>query len=164
MKIDYNADGRWSVAAVQARYRQLSNSLGGMAGFEPEPRTYTNPRGMTWVYNIMDSVVDGAQLGDKACIELCVEYIEANIMAPTTGYIRERMARSLCRVELTPRQKQRLAAVFVGQLEKQQLRKEFREYTRLFRKIGVESYRAEIERLASSDQAYIRRAVARLLD
>ena len=46
--------------------------------------TYTNTAGITWIYNNMDAVVDGVQLGDSACVQLSVDYINDNIMAPTT--------------------------------------------------------------------------------
>jgi len=52
--IDSNPTGRWGVAAVQARYQSLRAQLGGVDGFSPEPLRLTNPRGLTWVYNIME--------------------------------------------------------------------------------------------------------------
>lgn len=163
MKIDFNSEGKWSVSSVKERYRELSLSLGGVSGFEPEPRKYTNQKGVTWTYNIMDSVVDGVQLGDKACIQISIEYIAAHDMRSTTGYIRERMARALRSVELTKVQKVMLAKVFLSQLESGKLYKEFREYSRLFKKIGVEPYRREIEKFENSNKHYIKRAASKLL-
>ena len=48
--IDYNSDGKWSAQAVESRYARLRTQLGGVADFALTPRTYTNNRGMTWVY------------------------------------------------------------------------------------------------------------------
>ena len=76
MEINYNPKGKWSDKSVIARYRELSLRLGGIDGFEPIPRTYKNNQGMTWTYNIMDSVADGIQLGDASCVQLAIEYIE----------------------------------------------------------------------------------------
>jgi hypothetical protein len=118
---------------------------------------------MTWIYNIMDAVTDGVQLGDGACIQLSIDYIEDNVMGSTTGYIRERMARALRRVELKEYQKRQLAKIFLEQLRHQCLHKEFKEYSRLFKRIGVEPYRKEIEKYASAQKQYIRRAAQRLL-
>ena len=119
--------------------------------------------GATWIYSIMDAVADGIQLEDRACIELSVEYIKDNIMESTTGYIRERMARSLRHVTLSKDQKERLALSFMTQLEQQTLHKEFREYIRLFKTIGVEPYRKIIEKYLNSKKEFIRRAAEKLL-
>ena len=163
MEINYNHHGKWSVDAVKNRYANLRIVSGGAEGFELEPRTYTNKGGMTWIYNIMEAVVDGVQLGDKACVQLSIDYIDDNLMDSTTGYIRERMARALRRAELTEHQKRQLATTFLKQLEQESLHKEFKEYCRLFKTIGVEPYRARIEKCARSEKQYIRRAVQRLL-
>ena len=163
MEINYNHHGKWSVDAVKQRYANLRILLGGAEGFELEPRRYTNKGGITWIYNIMDAVVCGVRLGDKACVQLSIDYIDGNLMDSTTGYIRERMARALRRAQLTEHQKKQLATIFLKQLEQQSLRKEFKEYCRLFKTIGVEPYRARIEKCANSEKQYIQRAVQRLL-
>ena len=163
MKIDYNPEGKWSVESVKTRYRELSLSLGGVAGFQPEPRKHTNQRGASWTYNIMESVVDGIRLGDMACIQLSIEYIHDGEMGSTTGYIRERMARALRNASLTKNQKAELAKIFLGMLESDKIYKEFKEYTRLFKRIGVAHYAEEIERFKKSNKQYIRRAAERLL-
>jgi len=161
-RIDYNPEGKWSVASVTARYAGLRVQLGG-DDFELKPRVYTNPGGMTWTYNIMESVADGVRRGDQACIELAIAYIEDNIMASYTGYIRERMARSLRRAPLSKSQQTRLATVFLSQLISGNLHKEYREYIRLFRTMGVADFRTTIEKQRASAKAYIRRAAERLL-
>ncbi|MFZ0789149.1 MAG: hypothetical protein WAM94_05950 [Chromatiaceae bacterium] len=163
MEINYNHHGKWSVEAVKQRYASLRIMLGGAEGFAPEPRTYTNKGGITWIYNIMDAVVDGVRLSDKACVELAIDYIDDNLMDSTTGYIRERMARALRHAQLTEHQKKQLASTFLKQLEQPSLHKEFKEYSRLFKTIGIEPYRARIEKCAKSEKHYIRRAVQRLL-
>lgn len=163
MEINYNHQWKWSVEAVRQRYTELRTRLGGAEGFELTPRTYTNKQGITWTYNIMDAVADGVQLGDRACIQLAIDYIEDNILGSTTGYIRERMARSLRHADLEEHQKKQLASVFLMQLKQGNLRKEFKEYSRLFKTIGIEPYRKEIEKYASSQRQYIQRAARRLL-
>lgn len=164
MEINHNAQGRWSVESVQAEYRRLSLVLGGVAGFEPTPRKHTNPIGCTWIYNIMDSVVDGIQLDDSSCVQLAIDYIQDNDMRPSTGYIRERMARALGGVELSSKQKSILAATFIQQIKSQKIYREFREYAKLFKKIGIEPYRASIEKYRKSERQYIVRAAKRLLE
>ncbi len=161
--INYNPEGKWSVESVQAKYWELCLSLGGVSGFEPQPRKHTNHNGTTWIYNVMDSVVDGVQLGDKACVQISIEYIQDNDMRSTTGYIRERMARALRNCELSNKQKSQLADTFIKQLESKRIYKEFREYCRLFKKIGVEPYKKEIEKYTNSNKQYIKRAALRLL-
>ena len=163
MRIDYNSKDKWSIAAVVSRYSHLRTRLGGVSGFEWTPRTYTNSGGITWVYNIMESVVDGVRLGDQACVEISVEYIADNVMGSGTGYIRERMARSLRHADLSKSQKTRLTNVFLSQLARGDLHKEFKEYIRLFRAIGVGDHRSSIENYSTSKKAYISRAAKRLL-
>ena len=163
MEISYNQEGKWSVEAAKQRHIELRLRLGGMDGFVLEPRTYTNHRGITWIYNIMDSVADGVQLGDNACIEMAIDYIQADVMGSSTGYIRERMARALRHVQLTEQQKARLAEIFLRQMKQQCLHQEFREYIRLFKTIGVDPYRMRIEGYAKSHKQFIQRAARRLL-
>lgn len=103
----------------------MVESLGVAIPYELEPRTHTNSNGMTWIYNIMESVADGVKNGEPACVELSVQYIEDNVMGSTTGYIRERMARRLRRANLNERQKARLSFVFMQQLRHEKLLKEY---------------------------------------
>jgi hypothetical protein len=163
MKINYNHHEKWSVEAVKQRYSELRILLGGVEGFEPNPRQYTNKGGITWIYNIMDAIADGVQLGDNACIQLSIDYIQDNIMGSSTGYIRERIARALRHAELKEHQKKQLAEAFLHQLDHQNLHKEFKEYSRLFKTIGIEPYRKEIEKYSTSKKQYIQRAVKKLL-
>ena len=163
LEINYNSEGKWSLENVQERYRELRILLGGAEGFALEPRTYTNQKGAKWIYNIIDAVADGIQLEDNACIELAVDYINDNVMDSTTGYIRERIARSLRHVELTEDQKKRLASSFLMQLEHQDLHKEYKVYIRLFKTIGIEPYRKEIEKYLNSKKEFIQRAATKLL-
>ncbi|ESQ16763.1 MAG TPA: hypothetical protein DDY14_17360 [Chromatiaceae bacterium] len=161
-RIDYNPAGRWSADSVRTRYLNLRQQLGGVQGFELQPRTHTQ-RGRTWIYSIMDSVAEGIRLGDPACIELAVAYIEADVMISGSGYTRERLARGLCHVPLTQMQKRRLAETFLRQLRQGTLRKEFKEYIRLFKTIGITEDREQIKACAGSHKAYIQRAARRLL-
>lgn len=162
--IDYNDAPPWDMRGVQARYQALRARLGGVEGFAPEPLRIADKRGGGWVYNIMDSVTDGVQLGDAACIELAVCYLEADGMASGSGYRRARMARALCHAALAPEQCRRLRTLFLEQLRHGRMHQEYREYIRLFRHIGVAPHRGEIAALGGPGAAdYVRRAVERLL-
>ncbi|WP_295428626.1 hypothetical protein [uncultured Thiodictyon sp.] len=57
-----------------------------------------------------------------------------------------------------------MARIFLFQLASGCLYKEFKEYIRLFKVIGIDEYRASIERFSTSPKAYVRRAAGRLLD
>lgn len=164
MKINDNSTDKWSIEAVKERYSKLRSSLGGVVGFEPSPKTYIKRKRLTWVYyNVMDSVVAGVRLGDKACVQLSIDYIRDNEMYSATGYTRARMARALKSADLSDNQKKELALIFLRQLETGALYQEYREYCRLFRKIGVEPYRREIKRYGKARRQYIKRAAKRLL-
>jgi len=80
MEINYNHQGKWSAEAVKRRYSDLRVLTGGAEGFDLNSRTYTNKGGITWIYNIMDAVVDGVRLGDNACVQLSIDYIEDNVI------------------------------------------------------------------------------------
>ena len=84
-------------------------------------------------------------------------------MGSTTGYIRETLARKLRHIELTENQKETLANVFINQLKSGKILKEYKEYIRLFKSIGVHPYKKEIEPYMSSKQEYIKRAAKRLM-
>jgi hypothetical protein len=94
---------------------------------------------------------------------LSVEYIDSDVMTSGSGYLRERMAHSQRHADLNASQQRRLAEVFLAQPRQGILRKEFKEYLRLFRALGVEPYRRQIERHEHSPQAHIQRAARRLL-
>lgn len=49
MKVDYNPEGQWSADAVKKRYWALCLHLGGISGFEPTSKAYTNHKGYIWV-------------------------------------------------------------------------------------------------------------------
>jgi len=159
---NFNPTGKWSLESVQSEYRELARRFAVADGFELAPRTYSNSHG-TWIYNIMDSVADGVRLGDGPSLELAIRYIEDDSLDLWSGYIRARMARDLRHVSLSDAQQARLARNFIDRLFYRRVRQEFREYIRLFRVIGVAPYRQELERLRSTHEAYIRRAVERLL-
>ena len=163
MIINYNPEGKWSTESVKKRYWEQSVSLGGVSGFEPTPKTYTNFNGCTWVYNVMESVIDGVQLGDFTCVQLCIDYINDDVKAPTTGYTKERMARALRHASLSDKQKKELSEIFIKQLESGKIYKEYREYIRLFKIIGVTPYKEKIQKCIKGQQEFIKRAASKLL-
>lgn len=157
MHLDYNSGGIWSNDSVMERYRKLAHQLGRAEDFDLQPKIYSQCS-KTWVFNIMDSVADRIGSNDKACIELSVSYFEANVMISNSGYIREGMARKLRQIELTHKQKQRLATTFIRHLKNRALLQEYKTYIQLFKTIGIDDYCDQIKRYTSAPEAYMRRA------
>ena len=162
MHIGYDPNEAWSIDKVMERYRKLSQQLGRTEDFDLQPKS-SSQGSKTRVFNIMDSVTDGIEFNDKACIELSVNYIEANVMTSYSGYIRERMARKLRQVELTDNQKQRLATTFIRHLNNRSLYQEYRTYIRLFKSIGIDRFRNQIKPFTCASESYIRQAAEKLL-
>lgn len=162
---DYNSEGKWSVENVLKRYDVLKSIHTPAKDFELKPRIHTDSnRGITWIYHIMNSVGDGILLGDQACVELAIQFIQDDVMDSHTGYIRERLARALKNIALSDIQKKKITQTFMNQLKTGNMYKEFGEYIKLFKVIGIEDYREEINQLRFSEKDYIQRAARRLLD
>ncbi|VAW71131.1 hypothetical protein MNBD_GAMMA10-1649 [hydrothermal vent metagenome] len=161
--INYNPEGKWSVKNVQKRYNDLAKRYKIKNQVTPMPCTHTNKDGFTWVYNIMDSIAKNLEINDKAYTQLAIEYIADNVMGSTTGYIRETLARKLRRVDLSENQKLMLINIFLVQLKSGKILKEYKEYIRLFKLIGVKPYTVEIEACLNSKKNYIKRAAIRLM-
>jgi hypothetical protein len=134
---DYNGKGIWTVESVQVRYLEHCGRLGVAIPRVLEPRRYSRPEA-TWVYPIMESVIEGIKAGDPACATIGVEFIEQDSKFPFGRILKSNVARALRRVELSQSLKVRIRRRVADMLAAGNTPREFREYARLLRRIGFE--------------------------
>jgi|GEM_PF-516235 len=134
---DYNGKGVWSVEAVQGRYLEYCGRLGVEAPRELLPKIYKRPEA-TWIYPIMEPVIDGIKAGDAACAMLGVEFMEQDTRFPFGRVLKSNTARALRRADLSPALKARIRRRIAAMLAAGNTPREFKEYARLLRKVGFE--------------------------
>jgi len=152
---DFNGTLRWSVASVQSRYLNHCQQLGIKEPEVPRPRTHTEGK-ECWVYPIMDSVIAGIKKGDKACIELGVEFLDRRRAFPFGKILKSNTALELRRAELSPQQIARLRDRIVKLLDGN-VPREFQQYARLLRRIGLGNLWPIIEQEVKRDYPYVMR-------
>jgi len=149
--IDYNGEGFWSVDEILKRYTEYARAF-GIQPRELTPRSHSTGD-TTWIYPVMDCVVDGIEAGDSACAELGIEFIETSDSFAFGMIIKSNVARALRRTPLTEAQKERIRRRVVEMLEAGYLPRELRQYAKLARKLGLREFLPRIKHLAdrSSD-------------
>ena len=132
---DYNGTGNWSLVGIQKQYRDLAKRL-GQPVVDLKPREHVQ-RGVRWIYPMMEEVVAGINGGDQACIELGVRFIESGPPQPFGKSLHSNTARSLRRAALKPEQIARLRAHILGMLTQSKVPREYSDYAKLIRRIGL---------------------------
>jgi len=134
---NYNADGDWSIGAVQSRYLALCTQLNVPSPRPLQPRTHRNADG-DWTDPVMRAVIDGIKAGDPACAALGVEFIEQDRKFPFGRILKSDTARALRSAELPEALKRRIRRRVADMLAAGQTPHEFKEYARLLRKVGFD--------------------------
>jgi hypothetical protein len=142
---DYNGTGRWSCASVLARYEAYARELA------------VAQRTDITAWPVMDGVIAGIERGDRACIEIGVEFIEDDQRLPFGRTLKSNTARALRRAELSEAHVYRLRERIVRMLLAGSVPREFREYTKLLRHIGVGEWWPTIEAQVSRDNPHVMR-------
>ncbi len=153
---DFNGVQRWSVAAVQGRYVEYCRDFQVEEPEIPSPREHTEGKGH-WIYPIMNSVIAGLEKGDKACIELGVEFVEEDEHFVFGRILKSNTARALRRAHLSPKQTDRLRERIVKMLLDGHVPHEFQQYAKLLRHIGLGNWWPTIERDVKRDNPYVMR-------
>ena len=158
--IDYNGEGYWSLDEVLQRYAEYARVFGITQPRELTPLVHsTDDR--KWIYPVMDSVVEGIEAGDLACAELGIEFIETSDSFPFGRIIKSNVARALRRTPLTEAQKERIRRRVVEMLETEYLPREFRQYAKLARTLGLREFLPRIKQVAAnSDKEWVQRYCA----
>ena len=142
---DYNGTGRWTAKAIIHSYRDYSQKFGRKSFRNLVPRTHTEGD-VTWVYPVMEEVINGAEDGDPACIAICIDFIEEDQSFPFGAILKSNSARALRRARLSDEQMERVRARIVGMLLTGYVPREFKEYAKLLRRVGVETWWPILER------------------
>jgi hypothetical protein len=134
--IDYNGTGRWTLDAIRERHAAHARRLHVRAPTALRPREHSD--GATrWIFPAMEQVIAGIEAGDPACVELGVEFIEEDQRFPFGKILKANTARALRRASLDAGQVERVRDRVIGMLVAGHVPREFREYAKLLRKIGV---------------------------
>ena len=103
----------------------------------------------------MDQVIKGIEEGDIACAEVGVEFIEESASFTFGRILKANTARALRRAPLTAEQKERIRKRVVEMLCTGYLPREFRQYAKLARKIGLGEWLSKVEREADLSDLWI---------
>lgn len=158
--IDYNGKGFWSVDEVLKRYTEYARVFGITQPLELTPLAHSTGDSK-WIYPVMDRVIEGIEAGDLGCAELGIEFIQTNDSFPFGRIIKSNVARALRRTTLTEAQKERIRRRVIEMLEAGYLPREFRQYAKLARKLGLREFLPRIKQLTEfSSDAWVQRYCA----
>ena len=90
---DYNGAGKWSLVEIKRRYAALCSEK----RIDPkafDPRTHTEGD-KTWIYPLLDRVIELGKQGDLACLEILIELIEDDAKMPFGKILKSYAARTL---------------------------------------------------------------------
>jgi hypothetical protein len=161
MKVmNYNNEGFWSVDEVLQRYTEYARVFGITQPRDLTPDTHSKGDSK-WIYPVMDRVIEGIEAGDLGCVELGVELMQTGESFPFGKTIKSNAARALRRAPLTETQKERIRLRVIEMLEAGYLPREFVQYAKLARKIGLREFLPRIKQLAElSSNEWVQRYCA----
>jgi hypothetical protein len=155
---DYNGPNDWSVDAVRERYREHCRRFGQSEMTTLVPTEHL-AGGVRWIYPVMDVVIDGLRRGDKACVEIGIEFIESRHRQPFGRILHAKVARVLKRAALDEGQVARLRHRILQMLVDGDVPHEYAEYARLLRHIGMGTSWYEQRRMVDESNIYVMRYV-----
>jgi len=141
--------GHWSADSIRERYRRHQlrrksrgaavdvQELGAEASDSDRPEMQTS--------RLLDKVIGGVRAGDPSCVAIAIELVEEDGGFFFGAMLKADAARALRQVpNLTDQQVERLRARIVGMYARGEVPREFREYAKLLRKLGVGPHWATI--------------------
>jgi hypothetical protein len=135
--IDYNGTGAWSRERIIARYAEHARRFHISLPRDLTPSEFHQAE-TTWVYPVMDKVIEGILAGDIACAEIGIEFIEQDVSFPFGRILKSNTARALRRSDmLLPEQQERIRRRVASMLSSEYLPRELRQYAKLARKLGM---------------------------
>ncbi len=105
----------------------------------------------------MDSVIPLIERGDPAVVALGVELVEEDQLMPFGRILKAKTARALRGTTLSPDQVERIRRRVVGLLVAGTFRREFHQYAKLLRHIGLGNWWPEVERRVDRENPYAMR-------
>lgn len=153
--IDYNGVGIWSADAIRKRYAKHAHIIGSDP-VQLVPRRLTED-GRTWVYPLMEQIIELIERGDPAAIEIGIEFIQEDDYFVFGGILKSNTARALRRTSLTQEQQARIRERLVGMMLAGEVPREWREYKQLLRHVGLDSLWAVLEKGVDRGNKYVMR-------
>jgi len=151
--VDYNGAGIWSAEAIQERYRKHAAALGA------NPTQLVSKRhtegGRTWVYPLMEEIIHLIEAGDRAAVEIGIEFIQEDEFFVFGRILKSNTARALRRAALTPEQQARIRERLVGMMLSGRVPHEWHEYKRLLRRVGLGSLWLVLENGVDRKNKYV---------
>jgi hypothetical protein len=105
----------------------------------------------------MERVIEGIEEGDLACIQLGVEFIEEDEKFPFGKILKAKTARALQRAQLTTEQVERIRQRVIGMLIAGHVPREFNEYVKLVRKVGIGQWWSGLDERVDHSNPYVMR-------
>jgi len=134
--IDYNGTGFWSAEEILRRYAAYVNKYNVAAPRNLTPKIHSE-KNKRWIYPVMERVIEGIEQGDLACAEIGIEFIEQDASFAFGRILKTNTARALRRIALTAEQEERIRRRVIEMLKAGYLPREYRQYAKLARKIGL---------------------------
>lgn len=129
----------WSKDEIIKEHRNLGGKflIDGEDAIEPGAPSFLPDR-YNWLQyrQTLYRVCNGVRENDDACIELAIRYIELNYIGSYSGFVKEKFARALKNVSLTPSRTQRLKKHFETLVKENKCFQEFGEYKKLLKMIN----------------------------
>lgn len=157
--IDYNGKDKWSMEQINFRYNNYCKQLKINTPFNITPRTYKNTGAKKiWIYPVIEKIIEGIEQGDRVCKIIGTELVEENNTMLFGRVLKSNTARALRRTDLDFNLQERLRRRIIFMLIDGNVPREYREYAKLLRKIGIdrEDWRV-IERHFPQDNPYTMR-------
>jgi hypothetical protein len=145
----------WSADAIQKRYRKYADFIGSDPA-QLVPKCSTEGE-TTRVYPLMEQIIDLIETGDKAAIEIGIEFIQEDDHFAFGRIIKSNTARALRRASLTPEQQTRIRERLVGMMLSGRVPHEWHEYKRLLRRVGLGSLWPVLEKGVDRENKYVMR-------
>ena len=105
----------------------------------------------------MEQVIDLIEAGDKAAIEIGIEFIQEDDHFVFGRILKSNTARALRRASLTQEQQTRIRERLVGMMLSGQVPHEWHEYKRLLRHVGLGSLWPVLEKGVDRENKYVMR-------
>lgn len=159
---DYNGKGRWSLEAVESRFKSYSKSLGTTIN-TLEPRIYEEGS-VKWIYPLAEAFVEGIEKHDPASIELGIELIEDSASMPFGMILKSNTARALrhSATLLTEEQCRRIRNRVGDMLISEYMPREFLQYVKLAKAIGFDDEVSRVELEADIENHWVRHYLEKL--
>ena len=159
--INYNGEGEWSLSGILERHARYCKQL-GIEQLNLYPMEHVEGI-RKWIYPVMDQVIKGIELGDAACKMIGIEFIEQDQGFTFGRTLKSNTARALRHADLNEEDKARIRKRVVQMLLDGNICREYKEYAKLLRKIGLAEYHEEIETRADPTNSYVMKYVGYLL-